>query len=134
MLQDKSLKLNIKKTGKIIYEGDGNLLARAFGNLLKNAISYSTPKTKIEVTIKENNDSVELVFKNKGDAIPDYKLKRLFEKFYRADESRTSKTGGSGIGLSITKDIIELHGGNISVQSEDSYIIFTIILPKESLM
>lgn len=130
MLQDKRLELDVHEKKKIMFNGDGNLLARAFGNLIKNAINYSTPNTKIEINIKENKESLELTFKNVGDKIPDYKLERIFEKFYRADESRTSSSGGAGIGLSITKDIIELHGGSISVKNEDKYIVFTIILPK----
>ncbi len=130
MLQDKRLELNVFKEKKIMFNGDGNLLARAFGNLIKNAINYSIPNTKIEINIKDDKDSLELTFKNIGDKIPDYKLEKIFEKFYRADESRTSSSGGAGIGLSITKDIIELHDGSINVKNEDKYIIFTIVLPK----
>ncbi len=130
MLQDKKLELNVVRKKKIMFNGDGDLLARAFGNLIKNAINYSIPNTKIEINIKDDKDSLELTFKNIGDKIPDYKLEKIFEKFYRADESRTSSSGGAGIGLSITKDIIELHDGSISVKNDDKYIIFTIVLPK----
>lgn len=130
MLQDKNLELEVVTHEKIFYEGDGDLLARAFGNLIKNAINYSNDKTKIEINIKDNNDNIELIFKNEGDKIPDYKLEKLFEKFYRANSSRDSKTGGAGIGLSITKDIINLHNGDITVKNEGKYILFTIILPK----
>lgn len=130
MLQDKKLELIVNKEKKIMFNGDGNLLARAFGNLIKNAINYSIPNTKIEINIKDDKDSLELTFRNIGNKIPDYKLEKIFEKFYRADESRTSSSGGAGIGLSITKDIIELHDGSISVKNEDKYIIFTIVLPK----
>lgn len=130
MLQDKNLELEVLANEKIFYEGDGDLLARAFGNLIKNAINYSNDKTKIEININDNKDNIELIFKNEGDKIPDYKLDRLFEKFYRAGSSRDSKTGGAGIGLSITKDIINLHNGDITVKNEGRYILFTIILPK----
>lgn len=67
-------------------------------------------------------------FKNKGDKIPEYKLQKLFDKFYRADESRRSTTGGTGLGLAITKEIIELHGGVIAVKNDDEYIEFCVEL------
>ncbi|MDE6140967.1 MAG: HAMP domain-containing histidine kinase [Bacilli bacterium] len=131
MLQDKKLNIDFEHKDKVEYYGDGNLLARAFGNLIKNAINYSNPQTRIKLSILETDNNIELVFKNVGEKIPEYKLERIFEKFYRVDEARTSKTGGAGVGLSITKDIIELHDGSISVKNEDKYIIFTINLPKK---
>lgn len=130
MLQEKKLELDFNYKNKIDYYGDGNLLARAFGNLIKNAINYSHPKSKIEISIEEKDKKIVLIFKNEGDKIPDYKLEKIFEKFYRAQDARDSKTGGAGIGLAITKDIIKLHGGNISVKNEGKYIIFTIKIPK----
>ena len=73
-------------------------------------------------------DRLYITFINKGDKIPDYKLEKIFEKFYRGDESRTSSTGGAGLGLAITKEIIELHNGTISVKNDDEYIEFDIVL------
>ena len=64
----------------------------------------------------------------KGAKIPNYKLEKIFEKFYRGDESRTSTTGGAGLGLAITKEIIELHNGKISVKNDDEYIEVDIVL------
>ncbi len=130
MLHDKKLNLTFNYKNRVDYYGDGNLLARAFGNLIKNAINYSKPNSTIEVLMEEHSEDVELIFKNEGDKIPDYKLEKIFEKFYRGDEARTSKTGGAGLGLAITKDIIELHGGATNVKNEDKYIIFTIKIPK----
>ena len=67
-----------------------------------------------------------MIFKNKGDKIPKYKLDKIFDKFYRVDESRTTSTGGTGLGLAITKEIIELHNGTIQVKNDDDYIEFDI--------
>lgn len=128
MLEKNNLKCNLNAPDKVIYLGDGDKLARAFGNLLKNAISYSFKNTTIEISLKEENDNIYISFKNKGEKIPEYKLDKIFEKFYRADASRTSSTGGAGIGLAITKEIIELHGGIISVKNDDEYIEFNIKL------
>lgn len=127
MLEQRKLKVEITKPSKLNYFGDGEKLARAFENLLKNAINYSYENTNIEI-IMEQQERIHILFRNKGDKIPEYKLNKLFEKFYRADESRTSSTGGAGLGLAITKQIIELHGGSISVKNNDEYIQFEIIL------
>lgn len=110
--------------------GDGDKLARAFGNLLKNAINYSYLNTTIKIDIKEYEDKIEIVFKNKGNKIPEYKLEKIFDKFYRADESRTSSTGGAGLGLAITKQIIELHNGKIYAKNDNEFIEFYIELSK----
>ena len=128
MLEQNNLKCVLNAPDKVNYLGDGDKLARAFGNLLKNAISYSYKDTVIEINVTEELDKLYITFRNKGAKIPDYKLEKIFEKFYRGDESRTSTTGGAGLGLAITKEIIELHSGKISVKNDDEYIEFDIIL------
>lgn len=128
MLQAKKLECVVNKSEHIEYLGDGDKLARAFGNIIKNAINYSYENTKIEIDILQKGDKINLIFKNKGDKIPKYKLDKIFEKFYRVDESRTSSTGGTGLGLAITKEIIELHGGDISVKNDDEYIVISVFL------
>ncbi|MBP3708195.1 MAG: GHKL domain-containing protein [Clostridia bacterium] len=128
MLQERNLSIDINKPNHIYFLGDGDKLARAFGNLLKNAINYSYENSKIELNITQSETGIHMSFKNKGDKIPEHKLQRLFDKFYRADESRRSSTGGTGLGLAITKEIIELHGGVISVKNDDEYIEFYVEL------
>lgn len=130
MLQERNLKYVVGKPEYVIFKGDGDKLARAFGNLIKNAIYYSYENTSIKIDVKEKDDEIEIVFRNKGDKIPVYKLEKIFEKFYRLDESRTSSTGGAGLGLAITKQIIELHDGKISVKNDDEWIEFYIELKK----
>ena len=128
MLQERNLKCKITKPEHLYYEGDGDKLARAFGNLLKNAINYSYENTNIEIKINEENEKIKIVFRNKGDAIPEYKLEKLFDKFYRADDARQSSTGGTGLGLAIAKEIIELHKGKIMAKNDGEYIEFAIEL------
>ena len=130
MLEEKHLKCDLEAEEKVMYLGDGDKLARAFGNLLKNAISYSFENTTIEINLKENDDKIFVSFRNKGEKIPKYKLDKIFEKFYRGDDSRTSVTGGAGLGLAITKEIVELHEGTIVVKNDDEFIEFDIILKK----
>ena len=76
----------------------------------------------------QKEDKILISFRNKGEKIPEYKLEKIFEKFYRGDEARISSTGGAGLGLAITKEIIELHEGSIKVKNDDEYIEFDIEL------
>ena len=131
MLEENNLKCKLIASDKVMYLGDGEKLARAFDNLLKNAINYSYENTTIEITLKEDDEAINIVFKNKGDKIPKYKLDKLFDKFYRGDESRNTKIGGAGLGLAITKEIIELHKGKIEVKNDDEFIEFLVELKKK---
>ena len=130
MLEDRKLELKVNKPNTLIYNADGDKMARAFGNLLKNAISYSYENTVIEIEMIDNEENIEVTFRNKGATIPEYKLEKFFDKFYRADESRGTNSGGAGLGLAITKEIIELHNGTISANSENETIEFVINLRK----
>ena len=128
MLERRNLKCEFKTVDKVMYYGDGDKLARAFDNLLKNAINYSYENTTIEIELEQKEEKIAIVFKNKGDKIPEYKLDKIFEKFYRGDDSRASSTGGAGLGLAITKQIIQLHQGKIYVKNDSEYIEFFIEL------
>ena len=131
-LKDLDKEIKYKSDDKIIIDGDPDKLYRVFNNLLKNAINYSTDKT-IKIEASRQDDKVNIIVSNKAKKIPEEKLARLFEKFYRADSSRTSKTGGSGLGLAIAKEIVELHDGTIKATSDDNYIKFYIELPIKNL-
>jgi two-component system sensor histidine kinase VanS len=109
--------------------GDPVKLARVFNNILKNAAAYSYPNTEIVISAEEIEGYVKIVFQNQGHTIPPDKLAAIFEKFYRLDEARTAGTGGSGLGLSIAKEIVTLHGGTIVAQSKDNTVTFTVCLP-----
>ena len=108
---------------------DPDKLSRVFGNLVKNAINYSSEESDIIINIEKTDSDIIVEVKNKGKQIPKEKLDRLFEKFYRADSSRTSKTGGSGLGLAIAKDIVELHNGAITAESNENETTFRVELP-----
>ncbi len=114
--------------GLSIY-ADPDKLARVFNNILKNAATYSTSNSIIEITAKSDIGAVEVVFKNKGTRIPEEKLRVIFEKFYRLDASRSTNTGGSGLGLAIAKEIVKAHGGSINATSVEEYTVFTVTLP-----
>lgn len=110
--------------------GDPDKLARVFNNILKNAAAYSFPGTEILISAEEKESMIEISFANQGKTIPAEKLASLFEKFYRLDEARNSNTGGAGLGLAIAKEIITLHGGVLTADSQNDTVVFTVTLPK----
>ena len=120
-------KLHMDK-GLTLY-GDPDKLARVFHNILKNAIAYSYPDTVIDIFAEKKDSCLLLRFCNKGKTIPPQKLNSVFEKFFRLDESRTANTGGAGLGLAIAKEIVTLHGGTISAESENEQTVFQIEFP-----
>lgn len=104
-------------------------LARVFNNILKNAIAYSYPDTIIEIWAEYSKKEICIYFRNNGKTIPEKKLESIFEKFFRLDEARVSDTGGAGLGLSIAKEIVNLHGGKITATSENEETTFCVMLP-----
>lgn len=118
----------IAKEELTIY-GDSIKLARVFNNILKNAIAYSYLDTEILVEAKIEHTHIQILFRNHGKTIPIQKLNSIFEKFFRLDDARTSNTGGAGLGLAIAKDIVALHGGTITAESESELTTFTVSLP-----
>lgn len=96
-----------------------------------NATRYASEDSEIELTLKRRlRGGVTLQVSNAVDALPEGDLKRLFDRFYRADTSRNSQTGGSGVGLSVAQAIVGAHGGSIRAQALDAHTIcFTVILP-----
>ena len=88
--------------------GDADKLARVFDNLLRNAVHYSPEGAKLAVSAQRDGAQVDVFFRNTGARIPQQQLERIFEKFYRLDSARSSRTGGAGLGLAIAKEIVEL--------------------------
>ena len=124
---NKSIKLNYDES--ICINGDPDKLSRVFNNLIKNAISYSKEESEIVINLKKDNNNVIVEVINKGKQISKEKLSKIFEKFYRLDSARTSRTGGSGLGLSIAKDIVELHNGTITAESNEEETTLRVTLP-----
>lgn len=133
MFKEKELQCIFHNHNSIWFNGDGNQLARAFENLLKNAISYSYKHSIIDIFMEIRNHDIIIIFQNDSQPVSKQQLERIFDKFYRMDSSRNSATGGSGLGLAITKKIIELHHGQIKVKYENEQIQFIIHLPYKKI-
>lgn len=110
--------------------GDSERLAQVVTNLLSNAILHNRSDGEVRVTTRSEKDSALLVVTDTGPGIPAEDLPRIFERFYRADRSRTGATGGTGLGLAICKAIVDAHGGSIDVSCPPSGgATFTVRLP-----
>jgi two-component system sensor histidine kinase VanS len=108
---------------------DPDKLSRVFNNLIKNAISYSKEKSDITINVNKKNDNVLIEVIKKGKQISEENINKIFEKFFRVDSSRGTKTGGCGLGLAIAKEIVELHNGKIAAESNKVETKFRVILP-----
>ena len=111
-----------------IINADGNLLARLFDNLIGNAIKYGADGKRVLVKIHAEGETVTVSVTNYGYVIPADELPLIFNKFYRVEQSRSSSTGGTGLGLAIAKEIVDMHGGTISVASNLNGTVFTVKL------
>lgn len=129
LMYEKELRVKLNLVDNLYILGDSDKLARVFANLLKNAINYSFISSEIKIVMEEVMAGVNIKIKNSGKLIPPHKLKSIFEKFYRLDTARTSRTGGAGLGLAIAKEIVELHKGEIRAESSEEYTEFTVFLP-----
>lgn len=127
LLEEKLVKLEI--TGDAEIRGDKLMLRRAFSNLLSNAIRHTSAGAKIVVAIShQDNSKVSVEISNPGD-IPNQYLPHLFERFYRVDPSRHRDGNNAGLGLAITKSIVDAHYGTIRAESSDGVVRFVVQFP-----
>ena len=125
----KNKKFQTDISENISYVGDEKLIRQMLGLLLDNAMEYSIEEGEIRLSLKTKGRHAELLLWNQADNLDKGNQDILFERFYRPDKSRSTKTGGSGIGLSIVKSIVELHKGSVSAVSEDGKsVTFRILL------
>ena len=110
----------ILKTGKntAIINADRARINQVFSNIITNSIKYSKRSSDIEVSLEETKKYYRVYIKDKGIGIPKEDIPHIFERFYRVDKARSRKMGGTGLGLSIAKEIMNVHGGQITASSE----------------
>lgn len=106
------------------------LLKQVWINLLDNAIKFTPDGHTVQVRISENEGSLQVAIMNTGSEISPEDQKRIFNKFYQADQSHA--TQGNGVGLAVVKRIVDLHGGEVSVFSENEVTVFSVQLPKKA--
>ena len=100
-------------------------------NIVSNAVKYNQRGGRVDISGGEKGESVFLTVSDTGLGIPEEDLPRVFERFYRVDKARSRERGGTGLGLAIAREIIEFHGGNISIRSKEGRgTSITVTLPK----
>ena len=130
----KGITLQWKRFGRAAdytVRGDETQLISMFTNLVENAVKYTPPGGKVEVTGGSEGREIVVSVSDTGIGIPEANLARIFERFYRVDKARSKATGGTGLGLSIVKHVAENHGGRVAVQSVPGEgTTFTVYLPR----
>ncbi|WP_273853515.1 sensor histidine kinase [Guptibacillus spartinae] len=129
LIDEKDLSLTYS-VDEVTYKGNPELLYTVWENLLTNAIKYNKPGGSIEVALDQVDDAINITVSDTGIGLAPNEIDQIFDRFYRADLARTKTNQGTGLGLSIVKEIIELHHGEIVVESQlGKGTTFTVILP-----
>lgn len=133
LAKSKNIKIEYEKKNINLY-CDKDKITQALVNILSNAIRYSNEGSTIFIEERLKDNKVIISIEDQGIGISEEDLKYVFERFYRADKSRTRATGGTGIGLTIVKSIVSSHGGEVKLESKlGEGSKFTIILPKKDI-
>jgi two-component system sensor histidine kinase BaeS len=115
----------------LVLIADPVRLRQAIGNLVGNALRYTPPGGRVTVSAAADGDEVVFEVADTGPGIPPGDLPFVFDRFWRADKSRTRETGGSGLGLAIVRHLVTAHGGTVAVSSPAG-AVFTLRLPRSS--
>lgn len=113
----------------LMIEADPEKLGRVFNNLVANAFKYGNGASYITIDARQKDDNVVVKVANDGTPIPPKSVDHIFERFYRAEESRSRATGGTGLGLAIVKSIVDLHHGTVKATSNEEETAFIVTLP-----
>ncbi len=113
----------------LMLEADPEKLGRVFSNLVSNAFKYGNGASYIKIDARQRGTEVVVKVSNDGTPIPAESIDHLFERFYRAEASRSRATGGTGLGLAIVKSIVDLHHGTVKAESNEEQTSFIVTLP-----
>jgi len=129
----KQLELQVEVLPReLVVFADLDKLLQGLRNLLENAWRYTPPAGQVKIHCRQIDDAVEIAISNSGAGIAATDLPFIFERFFRADRSRSREQGGAGIGLSIVKELIEAHGGQVGAESADGLTRIWVRLPVSS--
>ena len=132
LISDKKIAvMGLEDLSKTTVHGDSAMIDQVVYNLVDNAVKFTDENGKILVNTANDNKYAYFSIINSGKGIPKDDLKRVFDRFYKVDASRSTDVKSTGLGLYLVKSIVDLHGGTISVESEvNNFTRFTVKLPK----
>lgn len=128
-LEKKDICVSYEKTGGLAAELDVQLIEQVLSNFMTNAINHIEGERAIRIVTKQVGKDVVMSVFNTGRPIPEKDLEHVWDVFYKVDKARTRRYGGHGIGLSIVKQIAELHGGQVAVENKEDGVLFMIQIP-----
>lgn len=120
VLEDNNISLTVRidpSSADLRIKGDEHRLMQLFSNIIDNTIRHTTKPANLTVSQQHDDERLTLIFEDSGPGVPEETLPKLFHRLYRADASRNRATGGSGLGLSICKSIVEMHDGTITLKN-----------------
>jgi signal transduction histidine kinase len=130
----KNCRINLKATAHEAVLGNRELLRSAIENVLRNAVRYSPKDSPVEVSVSRAGSGLEILVRDHGPGVPPADLERIFEPFYRVAESRDRDSGGEGIGLAITSQVMKAHGGSArSINAQGGGLEVRLSLPETAL-
>lgn len=130
LLEEKGISLSMD-IDEVEYKGDASFLEKVWENLLSNSLKYTGDGGAVDIELIDKPGSIQISVQDTGIGMKEDDVNRIFDRFYRADHSRTQEVGGTGLGLSIAHQVINLHGGTIDVKSEEGIgTTFIVELPK----
>src|SRR5699024_1531514 len=110
--------LSVRAEEPVMVNADEARIRQVIVNLLTNATTHTPENSHVTITVYRHRNSAVLIVEDNGPGIPKAHRDRVFDRFYRADDSRSRETGGTGLGLSIVKSIVEAHGGTVELDSQ----------------
>lgn len=126
-----NVQMDIHLSSQLIIQGDAEKLNRAFSNILDNAIKYNVDSGRIEVVGDQSDVDLTIKVTNTGPGVAEAEIDKVFDQFYRVEQSRSLQHGGSGLGLAIVKRIVELHSGKVKFESKQgTWTRVTVCLPR----
>jgi signal transduction histidine kinase len=130
----KSCQVNLQGSAHIALLGNPELLHSAIENVLRNAVRYSPNNAQVDMRIARSGAGLDIVIRDRGPGVPASELERIFEPFYRVAESRDRDSGGEGIGLAITSQVLKAHGGSAkAVNAANGGLEVRLSLPATAL-
>ena len=130
----KNCKINLQRTASVLVNGNRDLVRSAIENVLRNAVRYSPQNAPVDVTVARAESGLAIVIRDRGPGVPSGDLERIFEPFYRVAESRDRDSGGEGIGLAITAQVMKAHGGSAkAINNQGGGLEVRLNLPASTL-